>query len=699
MQGAWRSLGYVLLGLVSVPPALNAQPERTELIEITSEALEGNLIGDSADRRFAVSLPPSYHDGDRRYPVRYWLAGYGGQAGNQAWVEFVATDVLPIVDGMIEDGDAEEYITVWIDGYNRFGGSLYSSSATIGDWESYIVREVVEYVDGHYRTIAHRDGRVIDGVSMGGSGAMRLALRYPDVFCAVTSQAGPYGPDTEARRQQVLQTPRPTDWSDAGPSLNLLATLGAAVSNPDKPPFYVDWPYEIVDGEPQLVPEIWQRVVSHDVLHDVDRYLSQPIRLKAITLYHGINDNVVPVTTAWALARKLTEAGIACTYVEHNLGHWWRPEDSARSASKVLGGRVPQVESVTVSTTSMTVEAPAQLDVRLSLAGPVPASGAFPELWLDLSPVAANTGIRLGHDGSGQYVLSYTVATAGNGWFALPVTMGEEGETLLTLPLAVRPVGDAVILEDELATGWHAESKGGAAPLSLTGEGPVYRGAKAAAFQVAPASFIGWSLRLISERPVSDFGYAVLAFAFHPGDATGSVVSIVAGNVGARLLGSRTEEPIVDLDRKEWQAVELPLPTGTMTEIAFSGNVKGTFYIDDMRLIAEPAPPHIPPTAVVEERSASLPSSLTLSPSYPNPFNANTTIRFSLPQQEMINLAIHNLAGQQVTTLASGQREAGAYTLRWDGRDDDGRELASGVYLYQLEAGEQVEARKLLLLR
>ena len=66
---------------------------------------------------------------------------------------------------------------------------------------------------------------------------------------------------------------------------------------------------------------------------------------------------------------------------------------------------------------------------------------------------------------------------------------------------------------------------------------------------------------------------------------------------------------------------------------------------------------------------------------YPNPFNPETTIRLDLPRSEEIDLAVYNLAGQKVATLAHGLREAGAYTLRWDGRDDDGRDLASGVYL------------------
>ena len=84
---------------------------------------------------------------------------------------------------------------------------------------------------------------------------------------------------------------------------------------------------------------------------------------------------------------------------------------------------------------------------------------------------------------------------------------------------------------------------------------------------------------------------------------------------------------------------------------------------------------------------------------YPNPFNSGTVIRFALPQSEEVKLAVYNLAGQRVGTLVKGMRQAGSYSINWDGKDEAGRDLASGVYLYELRAGEKIETRKLLLIR
>ena len=171
------------------------------------------------------------------------------------------------------------------------------------------------------------------------------------------------------------------------------------------------------------------------------------------------------------------------------------------------------------------------------------------------------------------------------------------------------------------------------------------------------------------------------------------------------LKPDRALEEIIglDLERREWQVVEVPLPAfgyfeGEIEGLRFFGNLRGTFYLDDIRLVAgkTSAPPS---TAVVEEQTDTEPQSFDLEQNYPNPFNSGTVIRFALPVSEQIELALYNLAGQKVQTLVQGQRPAGAYTVRWDGRDADGRALASGMYFYRLSANGKSTIRKLLLLR
>ena len=104
-------------------------------------------------------------------------------------------------------------------------------------------------------------------------------------------------------------------------------------------------------------------------------------------------------------------------------------------------------------------------------------------------------------------------------------------------------------------------------------------------------------------------------------------------------------------------------------------------------------------TAVIEAASSAVPQRFVLQQNYPNPFNGATVIPYALPQSGPIELAVYNLAGQKVVVLEKGVLQAGAHVVSWDGRDNQGRALASGIYFYRLLAGEQKKTRKLLLLR
>ena len=106
-----------------------------------------------------------------------------------------------------------------------------------------------------------------------------------------------------------------------------------------------------------------------------------------------------------------------------------------------------------------------------------------------------------------------------------------------------------------------------------------------------------------------------------------------------------------------------------------------------------------PGTAVAETVGDGVPPVLALAQNWPNPFNSSTVIGYSLPVTGEVNLAIYDLAGQRVAHVASGHRAAGSYRIHWDGTDDDGDPLASGVYLVRLTSGGNVQTRRLTLLR
>jgi len=231
------------------------------------------------------------------------------------------------MDKLVGEGKVKEIIFVMLDADNRLGGSWYLSSKTIGDYETYITKDLVSYIDNNYRTIAHRNSRGIAGFSMGGYGSMHLALKYPEMFSVVAAHAGSYDRDTSGWkiRLEYIAPHNPKDFEEfslLGFSERSGFALAAAISpNPAKPPFFLDKPFELVGGKVQVVPEVWKRYAEADITHGhLDSYLKQPLRLSGIMIVHGTSDPFAP-NQGQVLDKMMTDLGIEHVYVEHGGGH------------------------------------------------------------------------------------------------------------------------------------------------------------------------------------------------------------------------------------------------------------------------------------------------------------------------------------------------------------------------------------------
>jgi hypothetical protein len=105
-------------------------------------------------------------------------------------------------------------------------------------------------------------------------------------------------------------------------------------------------------------------------------------------------------------------------------------------------------------------------------------------------------------------------------------------------------------------------------------------------------------------------------------------------------------------------------------------------------------------TSVADEGgSTAIPDRFDLLQNYPNPFNPSTTITYKLPEATQVRIAVYNLLGQKVRTLVNTRQEAGVYAIQWDGRDDLGQPVASGTYLYRIDAGDFKAVKKMTLLK
>jgi S-formylglutathione hydrolase FrmB len=191
--------------LPAIPPAATAAPaaaavptrppSRYDTLVISAPSLTQNQLGESDQRELRVYLPPSYFTLDTHYPVIYYLPGFGDTS-------MLGFSLPGDADKLMGSGAIREMIIVVANGANQLGGSFYVNSPVTGRWEDFIVNDVVTYVDTHYRSVAQASARAISGHSMGGFGALNIAMRHPDVFSAVYSLSpGLFDPNGLAESQ------------------------------------------------------------------------------------------------------------------------------------------------------------------------------------------------------------------------------------------------------------------------------------------------------------------------------------------------------------------------------------------------------------------------------------------------------------------------------------------------------------------
>ncbi len=104
------------------------------------------------------------------------------------------------------------------------------------------------------------------------------------------------------------------------------------------------------------------------------------------------------------------------------------------------------------------------------------------------------------------------------------------------------------------------------------------------------------------------------------------------------------------------------------------------------------------PTAVLSEEKK-LPQAHALHQNYPNPFNPSTTISFTVATRGPVELSVFDLLGRRVRILSEGPRSAGQHTVVWDGTDEKGRAVGSGIYVYRLRIADFVQTRKMVLVK
>jgi hypothetical protein len=299
---------------------------------IHSVALEGNHLGDPAERPLWVYVPPGYDDEpDRRYPSVYIIQGYTGHLAMWGNRSAFRQPFPETADALFARGEAPPCIVVYVDAWTAYGGSQFVDSPGTGRYHTYLCEDVVGFVDARYRTLPEARHRGIQGKSSGGFGAMITPMLRPDLFGGFATHAGDalyehcylggFGKAVRALRAydgsieawwDDFRGRRP--FSKPGDE-DLLMNFGVAAcfsAEPDGTPVL---PFDPRSG--QLRDEVWQRWLAWDPVRMVVTYADALRSQRAIWIDAGKSDDFSLDLGAVAFQAALSAIGV--TDVEFEL--------------------------------------------------------------------------------------------------------------------------------------------------------------------------------------------------------------------------------------------------------------------------------------------------------------------------------------------------------------------------------------------
>ncbi|MEI7824218.1 MAG: alpha/beta hydrolase-fold protein [Chlorobiaceae bacterium] len=331
------------------------------ILEVTVPGitLAGNPLDDPTERRIPVYLPPSY-DGKKRFPVIYLLAGFASTGAAFMNYSFGRRSVPEMAESLIAQGKMQETIIVMPDCMTRYGGSQYVDSAATGNYESYLVDELVPCIDRTLRTLAAREHRAVAGKSSGGFGAIRLAMKHPDRFSAVACHSGDMGFELcykpnfpaaakilEQYRGSIASFLTAYENAEKKPQkefalLDLIAMAAAYSPDPSKSaPENMRLPFNFHTCEP--IDAIWRKWLTFDPVEMIEEeeYRDALRSMKLVFLDCGTLDEYNLQFGHRIFAAKATRHAIAHRYEEFMDSHSntsYRYSVSLPALSEVIAG-------------------------------------------------------------------------------------------------------------------------------------------------------------------------------------------------------------------------------------------------------------------------------------------------------------------------------------------------------------------------
>ncbi len=310
-------------------------PGRVETHHVDSPLLEGNALGDPAQRRVPVYLPEGYDGGGQEYPVLFALAGFTGTGQSFLNYDWYQESLPARLDRLIAAGTMPPVVVVMVDGMTAVGGNQYVDSPATGPWASHIVKELVPWAERTFRLREGREHRGVFGKSSGGYGSLMMALEHSDVFAAAASHSGDsyfeycYAPDFPKAADGLRSVGGLAAFMEklrAWPkfpgrlfhTLNIVA-MSHFYSPNDDAPLRFDLPFDEATGERR--EDVFARWLERDPVHIAGRHADHLKSMKLLWIECGDHDEWNLHHGARILSGRLSDLGVDHVHEEFDDDH------------------------------------------------------------------------------------------------------------------------------------------------------------------------------------------------------------------------------------------------------------------------------------------------------------------------------------------------------------------------------------------
>jgi S-formylglutathione hydrolase FrmB len=282
-----------------------------------------------------VYLPPDYDSQTNvNYPVVYCLTGFTGRGKMFLNDNAFAPNLAERFDRLILGGTIRPMIAVMPDCFTYYGGSQYINSSATGNYEDYLTREIVPFVDENFRTINDFNFRAVMGKSSGGYGALVMAMRHADQFGLICSTAGDayfefcYFPGIAEGFRSIKGDPKALiekfwreDARKSKDDFAALNTIGmsACYSPNENSELGFDLPFDLETGEVRR--DVWARWLEHDPVRMAEKSVEYLKSLKLLYIDAGTRDEFFLDLGAKILCRRLEQLGVPFIHEEFDDGH------------------------------------------------------------------------------------------------------------------------------------------------------------------------------------------------------------------------------------------------------------------------------------------------------------------------------------------------------------------------------------------